>query len=184
MRGEGGSHTKLVILAFESEKSAARIREVIETAGLASCLVCRSAAEVKRMVGKRRVTAMVCGHKLRDETAESLFDDLPPWCSMLVIAMQSLLDLIGGDGIFKLAAPVSRSELLSAVETLLQAGRRYEAPQRSDRERAVLKEAKGLLMDRHGMTEEEAHRFLQKKSMDSGSKLLQAAQMVIDGLCN
>ena len=44
-----------------------------------------------------------------------------------------------------------------------------------------MERAKALLMDRNGMTEEQAHRFLQKKSMDSGAKLLQTAQMVLDG---
>ena len=32
-----------------------------------------------------------------------------------------------------------------------------------------------------GMTEEQAHRFLQKKSMDSGAKLIQTAQLVLEG---
>ena len=35
-------------------------------------------------------------------------------------------------------------------------------------------------MDRNGMTEEQAHRYLQKKSMDSGAKLVQTAQLVLD----
>lgn len=30
------------------------------------------------------------------------------------------------------------------------------------------------------MTEEQAHRLLQKKSMDSGAKLIQTAQLVLD----
>ena len=35
-------------------------------------------------------------------------------------------------------------------------------------------------MDRHGMSEEQAHRFLQKKSMDSGSRLVQTALLVLE----
>ena len=34
-------------------------------------------------------------------------------------------------------------------------------------------------MDRNGMTEEQAHRFLQKKSMDSGVKMVQTARLVL-----
>ena len=47
-------------------------------------------------------------------------------------------------------------------------------------EQAVIDDAKRLLMNRNGMTEEQAHRFLQKKSMDSGAKLIQTAQLVLD----
>ena len=46
---------------------------------------------------------------------------------------------------------------------------------------ALIDEAKSLLMERHGMTEEQAHRFLQKKSMDSGAKMVQTAKLVSGG---
>ena len=37
------------------------------------------------------------------------------------------------------------------------------------------------LMERRGMTEEQAHYYLQKKSMDSGAKLVQTARLILDG---
>ena len=42
-----------------------------------------------------------------------------------------------------------------------------------------IKDAKELLMARNHMTEEEAHRYLQKTSMDSGTNLVETAQMVL-----
>ena len=57
---------------------------------------------------------------------------------------------------------------------------RAARPQRSQEELALIDRAKALLMDRNGMTEEQAHRYLQKKSMDSGAKLIQTAQQVLD----
>ncbi len=43
----------------------------------------------------------------------------------------------------------------------------------------MIEEAKLILMQRNHMTEEEAHRYLQKNSMQSGVNLLEMAQMVI-----
>lgn len=172
-----------VILAFEGEKTANRIREVIEKAGVAECLLCHSAAEVKRVVNQQHITAVVCGYKLSDETAEALCEDLPPTCSVLVIAVQGMLEMIGRNEIFKLAAPVGRNDLLASVRMLLQIGHRMERfvrPRRSKEEQAIIEKAKQLLMDRHGMSEEQAHRFLQKRSMDAGAKLVQTAQLVLD----
>lgn len=40
-------------------------------------------------------------------------------------------------------------------------------------------QAKKLLMERNGMSENEAHRYIQKCSMDSGTNLMETAQMVI-----
>lgn len=172
-----------VILAFEGEKTANRIREVIENAGVAECLLCRSAAEVKRLVNKQHITTVVCGYKLADETAEALCEDLPPTCSILVIAVQGMLEMIEKNEVFKLAAPVGRNDLLASVRMLLQVGYRMEKfvqPRRSKEDREMIEKAKQLLMDRHGMSEEQAHRFLQKRSMDAGARLIQTAQMVLD----
>lgn len=98
-----------IIVAFESPKSCDRVREIVENSGTASCIVCRSAAEVKRTVNKQRVSTVVCGFKLPDESAEDLFADLPSSCAMLMVAVQNLLDLCQTDDIFKLASPVSRA---------------------------------------------------------------------------
>ena len=173
-----------VILAFEGEKTVARVREILESSGAAECLVCHSGAEVRRLVNKQHIPVVVCGYKLRDETAESLCADLPLSCSVLVLAVQNMLDMIESEDVFKLTAPVSRGDLLSSVRMLTQMGHRvvrYTRPKHSGEEKALIEKAKALLMDRNGMTEEQAHQFLQKQSMDSGTKLLQMAQMVLDG---
>ena len=56
---------------------------------------------------------------------------------------------------------------------------RAKPTKRTEAEQRILKEAKALLMERNHMTEEEAHRYLQKCSMDSGTSLTETAQMVI-----
>ena len=173
-----------VIVAFENSKTAWRVKELLEGGGVAACAVCRSADQVRRTLHKLRVPAVVCGYKLGDQTAEILFDDLPLSCAMLVLAPQSLLELIQNEDIFRLPAPVSKGDLTASVRMLLQIGRRlerYVRPQRSQEEQALIEQAKRLLMDRNGMTEEQAHRYLQKKSMDSGAKLVQTARLILDG---
>ena len=102
---------------------------------------------------------------------------------MLVLATQNRLDLLQNDDIFRLPTPVSKGDLVASVRMLLRMSRRlerYVRPRRSPEEQAVIDEAKRLLMDRNGMTEEQAHRFLQKTSMDSGARLVQTAQLVLD----
>ena len=42
----------------------------------------------------------------------------------------------------------------------------------------LIADAKKLLMERNSMTEEEAHRYMQKCSMDSGTNIVETAQMV------
>lgn len=172
-----------VIVAFESEQSCRRVREVLENGLAVSCLVCRTAAEVKRAVNQQDVAAVVCGYKFPDQSAEALFQDLGPGCAMLMVAGQGLLELCGSRDILKLAAPVRPGELTAAVEMLLQFRRRTERdvrPTRSREETELIARAKAALMERRGLTEAEAHRWLQKRSMDTGARLADAARAVLE----
>ena len=43
----------------------------------------------------------------------------------------------------------------------------------------MIQKAKEVLMARNNMTEEEAHRYMQKSSMDSATDLAETAQMIL-----
>ena len=171
-----------VIVAFEGEKTCHRIREILENAGAASCLLCHSAAEVKRLVHKQHISTVISGFKFPDDSAEGLFEDLPPSCAMLLLAVQSQLDLCGNEDIFKLASPVSKGDLIASVRMLIQMSHRLERFVRTSRSTADQREiekAKRALMERFGITEEDAHRQIQRRSMDSGRRLAQTARQVL-----
>ena len=51
--------------------------------------------------------------------------------------------------------------------------------ERSEEQRRLIDQAKLILMERNHMTESEAHRYIQKTSMDSGTNIVETAQMVI-----
>lgn len=51
---------------------------------------------------------------------------------------------------------------------------------RSESDRKVITAAKELLMERNQMTEQEAHRYIQKLSMDSGNNIVETAIMIIE----
>jgi len=46
-----------VIVAFENTKNAGRIKEILESSGTASCVLCKTADQVRRTVNKIHVTA-------------------------------------------------------------------------------------------------------------------------------
>ena len=87
------------------------------------------------------------------------------------------------DDIFKLAAPVSKGDLCASVNMVLQVGHRLEKalrPKRNEEENEAVSKAKRHLMERDGLSEEEAHRYIQKKSMDSGARMVQTAIQVLE----
>lgn len=127
---------------------------------------------------------MVCGYKFPDGTAEELAGELPGFCTVLLLAPRGLLELVPErPGLLCLPAPAGRRELLAAVEELLRLGEEAGdllPPRRSREEREVVERAKERLMARNGMTEEEAHRALRRRSMDRRIPLADAARMLLD----
>ena len=172
--GEGEADMETVIVAFENGTMAQRFGELLENTGTAKCLLCRSGDQVRRLMNKQTVYCVVCGPHLSDGPAEWLAEDLPPACSLLLVGPQHMLDA--------LATPIRREEAVSTVKLLLQFGHRMErftAARRTSADQATVDRAKKLLMDRLGMTEDQAHRELQKRSMDAGARLSHTARQVI-----
>ena len=170
-----------IVVAFERQSNCDRLREALESTGEFSCLTCRSSAQVKRTVAKLRLDLVVCGFKLTDESCETMYFDLPQRCAMLMVAPQAQLELCAAPGIFKLSAPVGRESLLASVRILAQMVQTNQTPvRRGQEEKELVARAKALLMEQDGMTEAEAHRWLQKRSMDHGARLADTARQVLE----
>lgn len=75
--------------------------------------------------------------------------------------------------------------MIQTLNTMLQACQRERRQKRTvrnrrtEQEKKTIGDAKALLMSRDNMTEEEAHRYIQKISMDSGNNLVETAEMIL-----
>lgn len=82
--------------------------------------------------------------------------------------------------------PVQEEQLLAAVRIALQRAQEFvllckevQDTKLALENRKVIERAKGILMKRQGLSEEEAMRLLQKKSADSNRKLVRTAEEII-----
>ena len=81
--------------------------------------------------------------------------------------------------------PVKTVDFVNTLHMMFEAQYRRRRRQRTQpavrnvEERKIIDNAKAILMERNHMTEDEAHRYIQKCAMDSGSKLIESAQMVL-----
>lgn len=170
-----------IVAAFESEKSRNHIVDMLESGGISLRGVYKSGAEAIRAVRKMGGGIVICGFKLADMTAEQLAADLNGVASILVMAKAVQLAHLPSD-IFKLATPATRSDLIASVKMLQQIEEkymRYRMPRRDPEQERIIREAKELLMDRNGFTENDAHRFIQRLSMETGSKMVETAKLIL-----
>lgn len=170
-----------ILVAFAGMKTRQRMTEILEAGGIPVTVSCGSGAEVLGRAGGMSGGVVLCGHKLYDMMADELYEDLPKGFSMLLLATDSQLESCEHSEIATLAAPVERTALLDAVQRLIRRSEPVKKPGRSEEDRQVIQQAKSILMERGGMTEAQAHRFIQKRSMDAGAKMVQTARNILSG---
>ena len=163
------------IVAFADERIRQKSLCLLSREGWET-MVCASGAEVIRMARQLGSAMVICGFHLPDMTADTLAAELRGTAVLLVIARASYLDLCGGENLYKLPLPATHAEFMASLRLLLD----FESTHLRHPVSGSGEEAQQLLMDVNRMSEEEAHRFLQRRAMDSGMKLAEAARWVVE----
>ena len=176
-----------VIIAFAKETDAANFKKVLMRKGIDVSAICTSGAQALEAMENLGNGVLVCGYRLSDMLCEELSEYIPSYFQMVVVASPARLDGIELAGnAMTLATPLQGDVLASTITMMLGElyNRRKKLKEkkkagRSPKEQETINKAKELLMERHNMTEPQAHKYLQKCSMDSGTGIVEAAEMVI-----
>ncbi|MCI5994830.1 MAG: ANTAR domain-containing protein [Blautia sp.] len=173
-----------VIVVFPKLEDAKNIRNLLVRNGYDVTGVCTSGAQALQMMERLTDGIILCGYKFNDMLYSELHECLPPNVQMLLAASPHVLSSCRDNDIVCLSLPLKVHDLINTLEMmagaiLRQKRKRKAMPRkRSEEEEKTISEAKRLLMERNNMTEAEAHRYIQKCSMDSGNTLVETAQMV------
>lgn len=174
-----------MIIVFPKKEIGVNIRNILSHSGLEAAGVYTTGAQALQCADTMDEGIVICGYRMRDMMYSELRECLPEAFEMLLISSPDKWSDGLEDGVVGLSMPLKVYDLLNSIEMIRQGiqrrrkKRREAAKNRSPEQKAVITEAKALLMERNHMTEEEAHRYLQKSSMDSGTNMLETAQMVL-----
>ena len=174
-----------VIVAFSKPEDAKNIRNILAKNGFSVAAVCTSGAQAINSADELGSGIVVCGARFADMVYEELYDCLPPGDRMLLGASPGLWNGRAPEDVVCLGLPLKVHDLISTLEMMMESlvrrrrKQRLKPLERSREEQELIKQAKALLMDRNHMTEADAHRYLQKCSMDSGTNMVETAQMIM-----
>ena len=171
-----------IIVAFPKVENGKNIKNVLVRNGYQVVCVCTNGAQVIQEANGLQDGLVLCTYKLSDMIYQELAECLPPGFEMIVISTKDQWNENGTPGIVGLSVPLKIHELLSTVEMVsynLERKRRNAPRKRTKEEQELVDRAKAILMERNQMTEEEAHRYLQKTSMDNGTSFTETAQMIL-----
>lgn len=174
-----------IIVVLPKLEDAKGIKNVLVRSGFQVTSVCTTGAQAISQADGLHDGIVICSYKLVDMMYDQLQECLPYGFEMLLMASRNVINECYGNGIVCLSMPLRVNDLVNTVnmmtDNILRRRRkkRLQPKVRSTEEETVIGQAKELLMSRNHMDEEEAHRYLQKCSMDSGTNLVETAQMVL-----
>ena len=174
-----------IIVAFSRPEDGKSIKGILVRSGYDVAAVCMSGSQALSAAEDLSGGILVCGYRFEDMMYDELRQCLSASFEMLVLASPSRWNGVQTQGVVCLPMPLKVHNLLSTLDMMVQAQQRIRRKlrsrpkERSKEEQDLINEAKALLMERNNMTESEAHRYIQKCSMDSGTSLTETAEMVI-----
>lgn len=175
-----------VIVVLPKIDDAKNMKNLLVRNGISVSGVCTTGAQAIALADGLSDGIVLCGYKLADMLYSQLREDLPPGFEMLLMASQQVI----GDGMVQsdmmcLVMPLKVHDLINTIDMMIQGIERRKRKlrakprERSEKEQKLIDDAKTVLMNRNHMSEEEAHRYIQKCSMDSGTNMVETAQMVL-----
>lgn len=181
-----------VLIVSSSKKMALKLCELLEEQRHFSADTKSSAAAARRTLAERQYDMVLITDPLTDESASGFAAEL---CSDDHTVVALITDIQNYDdvsehvcryGVFVLPKPSPKQLLLQALDWMQSTRerlRRFEKKQLSledkMKEIRAVNRAKWKLISSRGMTEKEAHRYIEKEAMDCGvSRLLIALQII------
>ncbi len=174
-----------IVIVFSKKEVALSIKKILAQSGYSVNSVCTTGAQALQSMSELQNGILISGCRFVDMMYEELYEYLPPGFQMLLIASASVTMERRVENLVCLSQPLKVHELLETLEMIeydihrRRKKMRNHPKARSESEQLILNRAKQILMDRNHFTEQEAHRYIQKRSMDNGTGLVETAQMIL-----
>ena len=165
---------------------AAKLQGILATAGIAPDAVYATGEEA--LCAQTDAHALLLtSWRLEDMTGPELVRKLPAAGIMMIVPGDYDPKELEGTDVLTLHNPISQDALIQAVRAMCYCGAKMQAlekkAQKLERqlaERKIIERAKGRLMDALKLSEKDAHYRMQKKSMDTGRRIVDVAQEILD----
>jgi AmiR/NasT family two-component response regulator len=174
-----------VLIANEKRERLELLAQVV--AGLGHEVIAREiyVKEVGAVTARERPDVALVGLGLHSEHALELISEIVREASCPVIALLSAKDPAyvheaAKRGVFAYIVDSSPEELQNAIDITLQRFAEYHSLQGAFGRRAMIEQAKGILMARHAIDADRAFDMLRDHSQHNGHKLVDVAQAIVD----
>lgn len=173
----------VIVVVLPKLEDAKKIRKILIGHGFSHVFAYASAALALQEINRHEYGLVISGFRLKDMHYREFYESMPKFFEFVLMGSPNVVGA-SADGILCLTIPLKVHDLVNTVNMIVQQlerrMKREKGPKkRSEREQNYIRNAKFLLMERNHLTEDEAHRYIQKCSMDNGTNMVETAQMIL-----
>lgn len=180
-----------VLVAGGNEKLCELLSEILPKNEYAFLPPAKTAGEVRRLTMDRSVDLVILNAPLKDEFGIQLAQDLAENnMGVLLLTGSDVFEQVSyrveQSGVITLAKPTTKQSMYIALRALtalrsklLQMEQKTKALQQKMADIHTVNHAKWLLIQHDNMTENEAHRFIEKQAMDMRLSRREVAESII-----
>jgi len=176
---KGGGWLNSALIVSSTKKSTAFIKEILSAASFSNIATCQSCGEARRLFLERNIDLFIINAPLPDESGESLARDIvSKGISQVILLVKSEhFEAVSAQteeyGVLTVSKPVNRALFWAALKLAKSAGSRLKLMHAENskliqkiEDIRIVDRAKCILISYLNMSEQEAHRFIEKKAMD------------------
>ena len=175
-----------MLLANEREDRILLVTAIVVSLGHTVVASSADISEVGALTLRERPDVALVGLGESSEHALGLIDRIVREVTCPVIVLleghdRAFVDDAARRGVFAYMVDGDADELQSALDITLCRFAEYHNLQGAFGRRAITERAKGILMERHSVDEQQAFVLLRDQARQSGRKLVDIAQAIVDG---
>lgn len=173
-----------LIVAFPKAENAKAIKNILVKNGYNVIATALTGADAIYKARALDNAIVVCAYSFPDMIYTDIRNSLDETSSLLLITSPERLEEPVGEDVVFLPLPLKVYALIDSVEMIIadilkRKKKKKSGFKKTVEELSIISKAKNILMERHKMSEERAHRYLQKTSMNKAQSLVDTALMII-----
>ncbi len=164
-----------IIISFSSDKICKNISYILNKNGINYIKICKTGSSLRKCCSYYENGIVLCSPNFVDEITFNIIEDFYEDFIFLLIGSVDKLNIYNNENIYKLYTPVKEEDIINAINiSCYKNSEKIKA-----KHTKIIEEAKTLIMLNTHSTEPLAHKYIQKKSMETGKKNIEIAKYII-----
>lgn len=170
-----------IVIASANAKLLSSLETLIEVAYNQKPVVCKNSVELAAVIRERESAVLLLG-PLKDKPSIAVARSMPSeWEVVLFLSSNSPFPYYVSN-ITPINLPVNKKEILQTVSELMESSsqtfgsKTTSKKQRSDEDKLIIEQAKKAIMSERSLSEGDAHKLLQRYSMNLGITMVESAK--------